>query len=236
MAHPGHLVRRRSAIMGPMTGAWTPESEPTSTDGSVTLVEGSSFCLCSPTGDLGSEPFGAYFQDTRILSRWDLTVDGRRPEPLGTLVPDPYRGTFLGRLRRHGRTDTNLLVERERRIGDGLREDLTLHNPGAEPASCAVVLAVEADFADLFEVKAGRAPRPGESRARVDGQQLWLEDGVGESRRGIVVQATEAPVMAASRPDQPATLRYDLVIPAGGKWSTSLIVRPVVPHFSVHAG
>ena len=228
MTHPGHLVRRRSSIMGSMTGAWTPESEPTSTDGSVTLVEGSSFCLCSPTGDLGSEPFGVYFQDTRILSRWDLTVDGRRPQPLGTLVPDPYRGSFLGRLRRHGRTDTNLLVERERRIGEGLREDLTLHNPGAEPASCTVVLAVEADFADLFEVKAGRVRRAGENNVRVDGPQLRLEHSAGENRRGIVVEATGAPVMAASRPGQPATLRYDLVVPAGGRWSASLIVRPVV--------
>ena len=140
-----------------MTGAWTPESEPTSTDGSVTLVEGSSFCLCTRTGDLrAEEPFGVYFQDTRILSRWDLTVDGEHPEPLAALVPDPYRATFLGRLRRSGLTDTNLLVERDRRIGDGIREDVTVHNPGAEPVSCTVVVAVEADFADLFEVKAGR--------------------------------------------------------------------------------
>ena len=214
--------------MGSMTGAWTPESEPTSTDGSVTLVEGSSFCLCSPTGDLGSEPFGVYFQDTRILSRWNLTVDGRRPQPLGTLVPDPYRGTFLGRLRRSARTDTNLLVERERRIGDGLREDLTIHNPGAEPTSCTVVLAVEADLADLFEVKAGRVRRAGGTSARTDGQQLRLEHGSGVDRRGIVVEVTGEAVLAASGPDQPATVRYDVVIPAGGRWSASLVARPVV--------
>ncbi|HET8961327.1 glycogen debranching N-terminal domain-containing protein [Nocardioides sp.] len=211
-----------------MSGAWTPESEPTSTDGSVTLVEGSSFCLCSPTGDLGSEPFGVYFQDTRILSRWNLTVDGRQPQPLGALVPDPYRGTFLGRLRRSGRTDTNLLVERERRIGDGLREDLTIHNPGAEPTSCTVVLAVEADLADLFEVKAGRLRRAGGTSARTDGQQLRLEQGSGADRRGIAVEANGEAVLAASRPDQPATVRYDVVIPAGGRWSASLVARPVV--------
>ena len=109
-----------------MTGAWTPESEPTSSDASVTLVEGSSFCLCTRTGDLrAEEPLGVYFQDTRILSRWDLTVDGECPEPLAALVPEPFRATFLGRLHRSGVTDTNLLVERERWIGDGIRENVT---------------------------------------------------------------------------------------------------------------
>ena len=32
-------------------GAWTPEAVPTSTGGgAVTLVEGSSFCICTPDG------------------------------------------------------------------------------------------------------------------------------------------------------------------------------------------
>src|SRR4051812_29466403 len=50
-------------------GAWTPESEPVSTGGgAVTLVEGSSFCICTPGGDLGADgPHGVFFQDTRIL-------------------------------------------------------------------------------------------------------------------------------------------------------------------------
>jgi hypothetical protein len=98
-----------------MTGAWTPESTPTRADGSVTLVDGSAFCLCATTGDLrGQEPLGVFFQDTRILTHWDLTVDGQQPDPLAVQVPEPYRATFLGRLRRSGLTDTNLLVERHR--------------------------------------------------------------------------------------------------------------------------
>src|SRR3954453_5471297 len=100
-------------------GAWTPEAEPTSTGGgAVTLVEGSSFCICTPGGDLnGAGPHGVFFRDTRILSRWDLRVDGETPEPLAAMTPEPYRGTFLGRLpRRTGQTDTNLLVQRDRRV------------------------------------------------------------------------------------------------------------------------
>ena len=209
-----------------MTGAWTPESEPTSTEGSVTLVEGSSFCLCTRTGDLRApEPLGVYFQDTRILSRWDLTVDGEQPEPLAAMVPDPYRATFLGRLRRSGMTDTNLLVERDRRIGNGLREDVTVHNPGAEPVSCTVVLTVEADFADLFEVKAGQVRRAGERTARAREQRLELDHRSGENHRGVIVESPGGVVTAAGHT---ATIRYDVVVPARERWSASLIVRPVV--------
>jgi hypothetical protein len=108
-----------------------------------------------------------FFRDTRILSRWDLRVDGEPPEPPAAMTPEPYRGTFLGRLlHRAGRTDTNLLVQRDRRVGNGLREDVVLRNSGGEPAACTVTVAVEADFADLVEVKEGRVQARGEDRRR----------------------------------------------------------------------
>src|SRR4051794_24491194 len=161
----------------PLPEIWNPENEPAQVGaGAVTLVEGSSFCICTPGGDLGGAgPNGGFFRDTRILSRWDLRVDGEIPDPLSAMTPDPYRATFLGRLsRRFGRTDTNLLVQRERRIGNGLREDLVLRNPGAEPTTCTVTVAVEADFADLFEVKEGRIQPRGERRGQGQDERLHL--------------------------------------------------------------
>ncbi|WP_308194603.1 glycogen debranching N-terminal domain-containing protein [Pseudonocardia kujensis] len=156
---------------------WNPENEPARVGaGAVTLVEGSSFCICTSGGDIGGTgPCGVFFRDTRILSRWDLRVDGEIPDPLVAMTPDPYRATFLGRLaRRFGRTDTNLLVQRDRRIGNGLREDLVLRNPGAEPTTCTVTVAVEADFADLFEVKEGRVHPRGEPRVQAQDDRLYL--------------------------------------------------------------
>src|SRR4051795_154059 len=213
-------------------GAWTPEAEPTSTGGgAVTLVEGSSFCICTPGGDLGGAgPNGVFFRDTRILSRWDLRVDGELPEPLTAMVPDPYRGTFLGRLtRRFGRTDTHLLVQRERRIGNGLREDLVLRNPGAEPTTCTVTIAVEADFADLFEVKEGRVQLRGDRRVQAQDDRLYLDLHWRGTQRGAVVEAPRGVVAVAGGFGSGAgTIQYDAVVPARGEWSTSLLVRPVV--------
>jgi glycogen debranching enzyme len=214
-------------------GPWTPDSEPVSTaGGAVTLVEGSSFCICAPGGDLsGAGPNGVFFRDTRILSRWDLRVDGELPEPLAAMTSrQPYRATFLGRLPRHsGRTDTNLLVERERRVGNGLREDLVIRNPGGEPTACTVTLAVDADFADLFEVKEGRVQTRGERRAHAQGEQLVLEQHWRGSHRGAVVEAPGSTIMVAGSLGYSAgTITYSVVVPARGRWSTSLLVRPVV--------
>ena len=68
-----------------------------------------------------------------------------------------------------GLADSTLLVVRRRYVGDGMREDLTIRNTAARPATCVVTLAADADFADLFEVKHGRAgPQPAASTSAAD--------------------------------------------------------------------
>ncbi|MEI5674699.1 MULTISPECIES: glycogen debranching N-terminal domain-containing protein [unclassified Nocardioides] len=212
--------------------AWTPESEPArSSGGAVTLVEGSSFCLCGPDGDLGGvEPYGVFFRDTRILSRWDLQVDGRTPEPLVAMAPEAYRGIFVARLpRRSGRTDTNLLVQRDRRVGNGLREEVTVRNAAGEPAAVTVTITIEADFADLFEVKAGEVRAPGGRQARGQGERLVLDQRWRSSHRGVVVLAPGGSADGASCGVHSAgTIRYDVVVPARGRWTTSILVQPIV--------
>jgi glycogen debranching enzyme len=204
--------------------AWLDDLPVRNGAGSVTLVEGSSFCVCGADGDIsGAGAQGVFHLDTRILSVWELRVDEEAPEPLSALVPDPYRATFLARLpRRTGRTDSNLLVRRDRRLGDGLREDLRLINPSAEPAACMLTVTADADFADLFEVKAGRARARGERRAHAQGERLLLEQHWQGTHWGVVVEAPGASAVSGDG------VRYRVVVPARGTWSMSLLVRPVV--------
>ena len=59
---------------------------------SVTLVQGSSFCISFLNGDIHSElPQGLFIQDTRVLSGWSLTVNGQPLEPLAAETKEPYR-------------------------------------------------------------------------------------------------------------------------------------------------
>jgi hypothetical protein len=93
-------------------------------------VEGSSFCISSANGDVHPErPHGVFVQDTRILSRWNLTVNVGPVEPLTARTKEPYRGLFAGRVTRSdGYADSALVVERLRKVGDGTLEQITVRN------------------------------------------------------------------------------------------------------------
>ena len=143
-----------------MTSAWASGSGPPvhAGGGAITLIEGSTFCVSSSSGDvLPERTHGLFVADTRILSVWRLTVDGADVEPLTTIEDDSNQATFVARTPpRRGHADSTLLVRRTRYVGEGLREDLVLRNVGRHAAHVVVALAVDADFADLFEVKHGR--------------------------------------------------------------------------------
>jgi hypothetical protein len=66
----------------------------------VTVVEGSSFCISTESGDIyPGQAQGMFYQDTRILSRWQLTLNGIPLEPLMGRTFEPYRAVFVGRPR-----------------------------------------------------------------------------------------------------------------------------------------
>ena len=136
----------------------------------MTLVEGSTFCISEPGGDIAhGQPHGLFVRDTRMLSRWTLAIDARTPKPLTVQQSEPYAATFIGHLPpRGGLASGSLLVLRRRYVGDGMREDITIRNTAPLPAACLVTLAAAADFADLYEVKLGQT-RAGPSARAVAG-------------------------------------------------------------------
>jgi len=191
--------------------------------GTVTLVEGSSFCISSASGDIYPElPHGVFHEDTRILSRWNLTVNDAPLEPLTTDLKEPYRVLFIGRVPRpDGYADSPLIVQRMREIGAGIVEEVTLRNYSSEPAECVVTLIVEADFADLFEVKEARIQRRWEESRQLADDSVAIQALWQDVRKGVVVKATGADV-------GPNGLTYRTVVPPHGEWSTLLTVAPTV--------
>ena len=213
-----------------MAGGWTFSGEPARIGGgTVTLVEGSSFCLSEPGGDIEpGAPQGLFFRDTRILSGWRLRLDSEPIEPVTVLSHEPYRATFLGRgMPRPGQAAPSLLVERSRFVGEGMREDVVVRNLGGEPARCTLSLRAEADFADLFEVKEGRvhrdAHRPAEYTAENTGGGLYLSRRWPQHSRGIRISADVAPAQTAGN-----ALVFHIAVPARGEWRASVLFLPVV--------
>ncbi|HUF58777.1 MAG TPA: glycogen debranching N-terminal domain-containing protein [Actinomycetota bacterium] len=179
-----------SQLAGAPWGGATPGVEPDAFDESqpvpastVTLVEGATFTICGPDGDLdGSGVAGLFVGDTRICSRLVLSIDGDGVEPLTLAARSPSSATFVGRT-----FDKRLLVFRDLWVGQGMRIDLRIRNLAREVRPVTVRLSVEADLAELFTVKKGEAPAV-ETPCTAEGGELRF-DGDGR-RRGLIVHTT----------------------------------------------
>jgi glycogen debranching enzyme len=203
-----------------MTDPWTFTGDETNaaSEGPVTLVEGSSFCISGRDGDVApGSPQGLFFRDTRFLSGLDLHINGTRPEALAAERTSPFSATFVLRSRPPaGRADSTLTILRYRYVGRGMREDLVVRNYGEEPAFCSVELRFSADFANLFAVKEGRA-RP-EGHVELSGTQdgLVFRYRKGGSQRGLRITSSEAAQFVSD------TAAWEVVVPPRGSWSTCL--------------
>src|SRR5258708_39262070 len=86
-----------------MGQVWTFDGAPTSTVGAfsglVTLLEGTTFCICEMSGDIRpGAAQGLFVRDTRLISRLELTINGHVPEPLEPQSGEPFGCPFLARV------------------------------------------------------------------------------------------------------------------------------------------
>jgi len=123
---------------------------------SLTVLEGSTFCVCDEAGDVDGKASasGFFVADTRFLSRCMLTVGGGRPGLLSSSQPAPHLARFVFRNPDSGGLRPNeLSIERERFVGDCMQEKLHVENHGRRRVETELALELEADFADIFAVK-----------------------------------------------------------------------------------
>jgi glycogen debranching enzyme len=146
-------------------------------DDLVRLLDGNTFVVSDSRGDIEAsltDPTGLFSFDTRFLSSWILTVNGERLNELSVddlqyfqtrffLVPGT--GTVY--------VDAKLSVIRERAVGHGLHEELTILNHDDRPVDLKVRIDAASDFADLFEVK-DAVQKKGRYDARVEKGRLLL--------------------------------------------------------------
>ncbi len=123
----------------------------------ISILDGSTFVVSDRRGDIDadpSQPHGLFHRDTRFLSRWIVTVDGRAPDPLSVENEQYFSAQFFlvpptGTIYRN----PYLSVIRKRMVGDGFHEDIAVLNHANEPVEVELRVDAGADFADLFEVK-----------------------------------------------------------------------------------
>lgn len=194
-------------------------------DGLVQILEGNTFVVSDRRGDIEAsltDPMGLFAFDTRFLSRWVLTLDGRRLNALSTddlqyfetrffLVPGT--GTVY--------VDAPLSVIRRRAVGAGFQEELTILNHTDETVPVEVRLDAGSDFADLFEVK-DALEKKGTYHHQVEDGRLVLG-----YRRETFERATSISATAPAAIDEHG-LTFSATIEPHGEWTTGLEVRPFV--------
>ncbi|HUI50097.1 MAG TPA: glycogen debranching N-terminal domain-containing protein, partial [Acidimicrobiia bacterium] len=198
-------------------------------DGIVTLVEGSAFCISSRSGEIDpSRPQGLFFRDTRFISELRCSLNGSTPEALAATAPDPFSGVFV--LRGHpskGHADSHLVLFRRRYVGRGMREDLEIENFGEEATFCSIEIQVDADFADLFEVKEGRVVKQGKLDVSSEGSRLTFR-----YKRHAFERATHVDFSGSPR-IQGTHVVYETVVPPRAQWSACIEVTPVIGDLEV---
>ena len=159
----------------------------------VSILDGNTFVVSDRRGDLDATPtenHGLFLNDTRFLSRWILTIDGRRPTLLS--VDDQAYFTvqfFMALSSGTIYVDSNLSVVRRRAVGNGFQEEIEIFNHDKRPVDLVVRVEADSDFADLFEVK-DKLVKKGELYRGVDGGKLKLGYRREDFQRETIVSST----------------------------------------------
>ena len=123
-------------------------------DDLVQILDGNTFVVSDARGDIEAsltDPTGLFSFDTRFLSKWILTVDGERLNPLSVDDLQYFQSRFFlvpgtGTVY----VDAKLSVIRTRSVGDGFHK-ATILNHDEKPVNLTVRVEAGCDFADLFE-------------------------------------------------------------------------------------
>ena len=196
---PGTTVDR--SIPGPKR-TLPPELGPDA----IAVLEGRTFMYSDSVGDVPKGSIGGLVHaDTRFLSRWALTVNGAPFLVLRAGTIDYYSAEFfLTNPRLDGLEANSVGLRRLRFVGNGLHERLEVESYRDEPLRIELRLAVDNDFADLFEIKDKvrdrsdqivRTPRAGSVRADLplhERDVLGRDDGrdARPPRRGSTATAS----------------------------------------------
>ena len=102
----------------------------------LTILEGSTFCICDERGDIWQETGGFFAEDTRFLSLFRLTVNGETPLLLSSGKVEYFSAAFyLRNPLAGGLAQDSLSIVRERFVSDAMQDRIVVENVTPEPVS-----------------------------------------------------------------------------------------------------
>jgi glycogen debranching enzyme len=139
---------------------------------SITINRDDRFLVCQPDGRiLGGIDDGFFTRDTRLISGYDLRINGRRPMLLNSAPIQFFSARFeytneaflddVGPVDRQ-----SLSIRLDRTVDEGVHEDLDIVNYAARPVRLTIEIAIDSDFADIFDVRKDAFVRRGQINTR----------------------------------------------------------------------
>jgi glycogen debranching enzyme len=188
----------------------------------VSVLDGNTFVVSDRLGDVRGDSDrgqGFFSEDTRFVSRWALAVDDAPLELLGLNQDAHFASDFFLAPRLGPKDEAPYSVIRRRCVDRVWLEEIIVVNHRASTCSIRVELNVDADFADLFEVKDGQV---------TERAVTWREhdDSLTLAHRH---EAFERSVTIAA--DRPAAISrngfvFPVVLEGGEQWTVALRVTP----------
>ncbi len=169
-----------------------------------------------------SEGFYAY--DTRFLSTFVLTIDGRELIPLGSYTFDSSLASFYSCSSGTRRMPASTIsVVRDRHIAHGLHEDITVVNHSSKTRTINLELTFDADFADVFEVRLGSVRKVGQIKVECPGpSHLSLVYERGKFRRETWITFNGEPQFQGN------TAVFSVTLEPKEPWRTCVTILPVL--------
>ena len=193
----------------------------------LAIHQGYTVCVSEPDGQIiGPSDKGVYFFDTRVISAYVLYANGQSWDLLNSGAPAHY-GAKIFLTNRPFASESGDVPARTlslvltRVIDGGMHEGIEITNHGRTPVQFNLELALRSDFADIFEVKAGRSLRRGRIATTWsdDTQTLTTAYHNGAFSRAVAVCARAAdPAMYAN-----GRLSITLLLAPGASWTGSLL-------------
>jgi glycogen debranching enzyme len=211
----------------------------------LTILEGTTFCICDERGDVGDDTSGFFADDTRFLSVLRLTIDGRRPLLLTSNKVEYFSAAFF---LRNPPTETlpqdALSITRFRFVGDAMQDRIVVQNQGTETVLFQLALEIGSDFADIFTVKGydfsfgdplHAPPLPALVEPTFDGgsRQFLLVDPDGPATTQVILSQAPGEVDGA-------WASYPIELESRDRWELVIDVvpspsgEPVHPDAAVH--
>jgi glycogen debranching enzyme len=194
--------------------------------GLVSILDGNTFVVSDRNGDMDPLPYmptGLFAFDTRFVSTWELTIDGKRLNSLSVDDLQHFESQFFlvpGTATHY--IDAKVSVIRRRSVHASFTERLQIINHDDDPVDLRVRIAMASDFADISDVRSMPDTRRGEATATVEEGCLRLA-----YHREAFQRET---MMRSSTPGRldPGGITFQLRLEPQEGWETELRVQTLL--------